>query len=568
MSRPAFPPVAPGFRIASLIGGALASLLFLWVLLVGRTELTAAPTSDFYDLQARAWFDGDWHVEDVTDPVTGESYNPLSIEAFVVEGRSYMYFGPVPSMLRVPVLASTDTLDGELTQPSMFVAFLVALWATHLLSWRIRVLVRGSEPVGRVEQVVAGATLGAVGGGTVLLYLGSQPVVYHEAALWGVAFALLSYHAAIEVVSRATPRAVVTAGVFAGLALHTRASVGLGPVVALALLSAVTALRAFGGERFAWATRWSLPRDVHPPGGTVALLAAVTVLPVLVYAAVNMARFDEPFRLPIEKQVFSGIDPNRIAALEDNSGSIFGLRYLPTTAWQYLRPDALEIDAVLPWVNFPRDQATVVGDVVFDTRDEASSVPATMPVLAVMAIVGVVAVARSSRRPDLMVLRLPLIGAACGCLGVLAIAFIAHRYLVDFLPLLLLAGLAGLHVAFCWMSGRGSRAAQVCGVGLALLAVWGLAANLALAVEYQRVIAPVEPSTRWAFLEVQHGAALETTTWDSAALPDPTGSRGRVLSWVQDGSCAVVWTDGFEWTEVPEADCDVSGPRSVVRLGG
>src|SRR5690606_32556036 len=127
-------------------------LLFAYVLLVGRSELTAAPTGDFYDLQVRAWFDGRWDIPPVRDDdgrvrtdALGNPITPLSIEAIVVDGRAYLYYGPVPSLLRVPVLAATDALDGETTQPAMAAAFLVAMAGVTVLHWRIRALVRGPE---------------------------------------------------------------------------------------------------------------------------------------------------------------------------------------------------------------------------------------------------------------------------------------------------------------------------------------------------------------------------------------------------------------------------------------
>ena len=86
--------------------------------------------------------------------------------------------------------------DGRLTRLSMLAAYVVALGAIIGLGWRLLVLVRGGGPVGRFEAATAGVvTFGA--GASSLLFLGSKPWVYHEALLWGAAFALASFAALV-----------------------------------------------------------------------------------------------------------------------------------------------------------------------------------------------------------------------------------------------------------------------------------------------------------------------------------------------------------------------------------
>lgn len=556
------------WRRAVLAGGGLAVLLFACVAFIGRTELTAAPTGNFYDLQARAWFDGHWDIHPYTDDDTGaplvdglgNPQTPLSIEAIVVDGRAYLYYGPVPSLLRVPVLAVTDSLDGELSQLSMLVAFAVALGGGAALHWRVRGLVRGRDrAVSRRERVLAGATVFALGAGTVLLYLGSQPTVYHEATLWGVAFALAAYAAIIDACVRPAVRPIAWAGVWTTLALLTRVSVGFGPLVALGLLLVVQLWRLFRPgprrDQFVW-----------PQRALEALIVACLV-PVGLYAMVNVEKFGEPFRLPLEKQIFSQIDPQRQAALDANGGSLFSPAYLPSTIWQYSRPDAVELDGLAPWINFPREQATVLGDATFDTRDESSSVPATMPLWSALAVIGVIALGRDLIRRErrLRPLVIPIVGAAAGTIGVLVIGFIANRYLGDLLPLALLLGLVGLEVLVGWWAR--TRPTALLAVPLVLLGFWGVASNLALAIEYQRLIAPVDPATRSAFFQWQHtltNLGFDPTTRvvsDVSELRDVPGQRGAFYFIVpsSDTCEGIAWSDGFSWSELSfgRAVCDV-----------
>ena len=97
--------------MAGLFLGGLAYFLTLfdYQMSLTRTAVQSGLFSTFYDLQARAFLDG--HV----DLPTGS----LGIEGFVHDGKTYMYFPPLPAILRLPVLLTTHEYDGRLTLLSM-----------------------------------------------------------------------------------------------------------------------------------------------------------------------------------------------------------------------------------------------------------------------------------------------------------------------------------------------------------------------------------------------------------------------------------------------------------------
>jgi hypothetical protein len=529
------------FARACLVGALVAGLVFAWILFVGRAELAdQRPAGDFYDAQARALFDGQW---DLPPEV-------LSIEAFEVDGRSYTYFGPVPALLRMPVLAVTDSLDGRLTQLSMLGAFGVVMLGVSQLSWRVRLLVRGEALVHRREAVITALFVFGVGAGSVATYLASQAVVYHEAILWGIAWSLLAFHALLGFLARPGRRALAWTSLFVSLAVLTRASVGVGPLAALAAVVGVVAIARFRGQddRVPGLVRWATPGVVRrPPARLVGAAVIALLVPVGLYAGVNQAKFGEPIRLPLEKQVFSEVDPARQAALADNDGSLFGLRFVPTTALQAVRPDALSFQRYAPWVSFPRSAPDVIGGATFDTLDESSSATATMPLLVVLGVLGSVVVVRGRPSEDdvgVGVLRLPVLGALVGFAATLTIAFVAHRYLGDALPLLLLTSLAGLHTCGRRFGGPRTAGAVAVGVAFLLLGTWGVLANVALALDYQRVIAPVDPELRYDFVGFQAALPAEPRVRFTTALSD-NGQRGDMTV---VGDCdALLWSDGHQW---------------------
>jgi hypothetical protein len=304
-------------------------------------------------------------------------------------------------------------------------------------------------------------------------------------------------------------------------------------------------------------------------------------VPLALYVAINEIKFDTLVSVPLNHQVYSFESAHRQAVLAANGGSLFSLKFVPTSLLQFARPDALSVTRVFPWVFFP-GKAVVLGHLVYDTRDWTSSVPASMPVLFLLALVGVVVVFRSARfrrgtstmtpgsepvvlnelstAPGIAALRLPLIGAAAGTIGILTIAFIAQRYLADVMPLLLLAGLAGWH----FVLGRRSRTdgplrthGMVRTVGVTLLAVLVLFevwTTFSLSLFYQRELGPVVTITQRAgfvTFQQQVGRALLGSPTSGVQFVPGLPSSAPALNVAVVGNCASVYQfDGNSWQPV------------------
>ncbi len=556
------------FTVASAIGIALALPVLSWMVNLGNWDFVQRGFfTDFYDVQARALLRGHWNMPPQV----------LGIEAFVVHGRSYMYFGPWPSLLRLPVLLTTTSLDGRLTQLSMLLAFTVALVCTARLSWKIRALVT-SAPVTRAEAAVVSLSIAVVGTGSVFLFLAGQAVIYHEAEAWGAALAIAAFDALVSFLVRPSNWGIASTGVLAACALLTRASVGLGPVSALGLLAVVHA----GVATRRRVERWrsisdSAPRHVRSlawlgvPDSTrrttrTIALAIATVAAIGCYAWVNDAKFGALFSVPFSTQLAVSNYPAVNAVVHANGGTFLGIKYVPTGLLQYLRPDALRFTRLYPFVTFP-PPATLVGPVAYASRLPASSVTSTMPAFAVAGVLGIWAVFRPRPRrrprrqdrptPDLAVLRVPVLGAGVGIFGSLEIAYVAHRYLADWMPLLVLAGLAGLAVVVerARTMARWTRRSVVA-VGCVLAAI-GVLSNLALAILYQRELNWSTPTpARAQFVSLRErvdrslfGTPPHHVVW-VASLPAvaPAGTLAVV------GKCAALYQSGGDkWDAVEQS---------------
>lgn len=525
----------------SIAAGALAALAIdVWMLAGPHGDLVRdmSPLGAFYDVQGRAFLAGHLAV-----PAA-----PVGIEGFQIGGATYLYYGPVLALLRLPVLLATHRLDGRMSALSMVVALIVLLVAAAVVYTRTRRLLRSDAPVDRVEQTLAFVLFLALGAGSVAVYLAAMPVVYEETELWGAALALAALAAIVGLLESPGVRRVAWAGLLTTLAVNTRVSVGLGPVAALGALTVATAAGSFG------------PRAAVGKGVLAALVLA-TLVPVATSAAINQAKFDRPFGIPIEKQVASRIGEDRRAALRANGGSIFGPQFAPTVLLSTARPDAIGAVRAFPFVGLPARPPHVVGDVRFDTLQASLSAPTSMPLLCLLTLCGLVGLGRRrSRRPLLVV----LLAASTGYLGALTIGYVTTRYLADLLPFLALGGIAGLHL----LLARGPSSPLL--AGAVVLALAGVGINTATGLVDQRLISPLSAqSDRAAFVHAQNRFDRllgRRPTGISFARRVPAKAPGRTGDLLVVGPCTGLYVVGSLGTWLPvETASGPSGRRPLCR---
>ena len=165
-----------------------------------------------------------------------------------------------------------------------------------------------------------------------------------------------------------------------------------------------------------------------------------------------------------------------------------------------------------------------------------------------------------SAAPGIAALRLPLVGAAAGTVGILIWSFIAERYLADVMPLLLLAGLAGWH----FVLGRRSRTGgtlrthgmlRTVGVTvLAVLVLFEVWTTFSLSLFYQRELGPVVTITQRAgfvTFQQQVGRSLLGSPTSAVQFVPGLPASAPALNLAVVGNCASVYQfDGNSWQPV------------------
>lgn len=484
-ARPVHAPCAraPG-RLTSRACALAAVAAAAYALLLTRGDLDpfgAEPAGLTFNSMLSHMLRGRWDV----DPAA------IGVEAFVRDGRSYAYFGPLPALLRLPLLPVPGWRTLHVERLSCWLAILLGAAAQSGA-----VLLALSRAGAATRRALAPPLLlcCALGGPpTLLAWRGA--LIYHESILWAWALAMGFVMLAMRSLLRGASAGTLTAAAgCAGLCLLTRSTTGAGLLASLGLL----VLRALAADAPGSAT----PRPGGPAPGTIpsvpsrrpgagpawhrlcrrevwlpSLVAAASVAAAL---AVNQARWGNPLQFAdLHAQLaLVAAHPDRLARL-DRYG-LFNLRRVWFGALYYIAPF---------WSGWAEAAVPLDGRIarLFDALERpASSIVLTDPLWCVLAWRGATLMRAGRALPGAGAL------AAGLCLApglMLAAWYMAFRYRVEFTPLLLALSCAGLAA---WAPRLDLAEAGRARLGLFCLCLAQLVSTAAIGYGYR--FAPLGPS--------------------------------------------------------------------------
>ncbi|HUS41630.1 MAG TPA: hypothetical protein VMY16_03090 [Ilumatobacteraceae bacterium] len=430
-----------------------------WTFNPFRTQFTGGTFANYFEGQARAFLDGNLALEE----------GVLGIEAFIRDGKEFMYFGPFLGVIRVPFALLSDGLDGRLTLMSLFIGTALLYWQSNKLLDHILVLVHPGVDQSTTERWFRIGWRISVATGTVVLTLLSIPWGYHEAHLWSAALFITVLNQMMRFSEMPTNRMWIFGVTLLALVLN-RPTTAYAGLIGVAALFAVSFWRKLASRR------------------ALLQLAGWFTLAFVATVSVNWAKFRRPFGIPMEDQFFTKVDANRAEMLARYDNKYFQTEFIPSNLWAYFRPDGVDISGRFPFIDAPRSLPWVWGDAFYDATYRTASVTATNPLLLIGSVIGVIAFVRLWREPSFWRLA-PVVGAgilAAG--GVAGWGYIATRYLTDFLPGMLVLTAIAIAVFVRYVNGRTEPinpvVKRVGQVGAIALITWSIVANVAIAFNY------------------------------------------------------------------------------------
>ena len=307
----------------------LIACLYFFLLTRGTGELLAHDMlSGSFDSLADGLMRGTAEV----DPAT------IRWEAFVVEGRSYLYFGPWPALLRIPLHGVAPDRFGQWARLSCLVAAALSLAAFGLMA--IRTLHQNRSLGDQEKRFLLVTSLLGFGLATPLPFLLTQGSIYHESILWALAGSIC--FVAVVVPRLHAPDLLrgklLLLSTIAGATFMARVTYGAPLYLILLLIAGAELLRRLRADR----------REVR---GEIARLfvvllpAGLTLVFCLWY---NFDRFGSVFTFVDYRLLgFMRANPSTLEIL-DQTG-VFNLRRLLPALDNYFIPSAEMISRNFPW---------------------------------------------------------------------------------------------------------------------------------------------------------------------------------------------------------------------------
>lgn len=417
----------------------------------------------FYDAQARSILHG--HL-DVPRAAIGD-------EAFTFEGKTYGYFGIAPALLRIPLVLAFKDMDGRWSRLMMMIACSLNL----ICVYRIMRWAGGERAItSRTQCILHSLFILCAGIGSTNVFLVARSFTFHEAIMWGSTFALLFTWTLLKYFAQPRISLLVLAAFFAFMSIHSRATIGVGTLLALCALTEI------------------LIRRANPKHAVIVATAVVIIAGS--YFGVNYAKFRTINGVPLQYYDFYAQSP---AYLKQIGGKQIHLENIPTTAATYFGMRGLWFDPRFPWV-FPSREATFIGSPAIVAVEGFSTIPISMPALTLLAWLGCLPLIRGSTE-TIRRLRLPAITLFLGGGIILATVAITERYLHDFFPALIICAAVGV-----WRIER-EKFTRAITTLVGALSIISIAFNCAFALENQRLdawgVGGVPPAKKAEFKQLQ-----------------------------------------------------------------
>ncbi len=471
--------------VAAVVVASVPYLWVLWDLWTGtvdplRTDGASNLSIPVYDVQARALLHGHLSLPN----------GSISIEAFIHDGRTYTYFGIFPSLLRLPVVLFTHSLDGRLSAVSILGSWLVTAVFSALLLWRIRIVARGDAALGWAEATSYGILLLSILVGSVLVYLASQPNYLSEDLAWSVALCSGSLFALLGVVERPSWGRIAMSGLLILLSNLNRSTTGYAGILAALLIAAWFALGRAGPDR----RRWAVP----------VLLAAL--VPLVAGCAIDFAKFHILFGFPAGEQLLF----KAFGLKGTNGGKYFSLRFLPSTLQAYVNPLSFRVTSLFPYITLPNNPPHSIAHTPLFTRAPTASVLPSMPLMFGLGLWGTITTFLPRRQVVVRALRLLIVSTLATAATVMIFGWVLERYVGDFMPLFLLTSMIGMVDIWGRLEGGLPRVRTLFPLAVVVLALFGLVANLGFAAA---------PENNWTPTQLDHYVNTEQGFSDVTGHP-------------------------------------------------
>jgi hypothetical protein len=361
-------------------------------------------------------------------------------EGYLREGRVYAYWGIFCAVIRLPVLAFKGGPMTDVTRLSC----LIAVCFAGVMKLRAAVFVRRYCQPGPVsEWAFALLAVYIVLGGAQVGYL--RAILYQEVVFWAAALGAAFVYCAVKgiILARFTPGLLSWMALFAGLALQTRVSMGLGLYAATGFL--LLALIIDAAVRNESVSRRSLAGRLLTATLSRQVLFPIAILVGFLVATglVNFSRWGNPTKFAdFSLYLMNEFNPDRLSRMYTyglfNIARIpFSLGYFFVPVWMFEGTDGKLL--------FDAEQTRLFD--AFEFPPSSFFLTDLLPIVFIVFLAASILRPQSSRPISLVQLLALAVGLAVPCVLTLTAIYAAYRYRMDFYPEIDLLAFLGFFAA-------------------------------------------------------------------------------------------------------------------------
>lgn len=343
-------------------------------------------------------------------------------EAFLFNGKSSIYFGPFPALLRVALNTVAPAWHGSWGRVSCLLAAL--LCGIGVFKFFSSMLER-SVSDDRAARKLGAAMGGAVVFGSPLTFIIAIPSIWHEAILWGLAASIWAlYYVTLPL----SARSCLGFSIGTGVALLSRLTFAM-PLLLVGVVQLFRVWRSQDDGR-------GRPLPASEAGSKKAVLRQLVLLCFPVMCAslfqgwYNYARYDSPLKF------YRGTPRAEIV----QSGGLFNVSRLPYTVAKYFGTGAGRLSVKAPFI-WPTTADARPPAHFPSYHEPVLSLLYLSPGILIAAVIGMILLMKI---PDTFS-RTVLLCLAVQPVLILLYYFVTLRFTADFLPFLIFA--AGVAVA-------------------------------------------------------------------------------------------------------------------------
>lgn len=429
-------------------------------------------------------------------------------EAFVHNDKVYGYFGFIPALLRIPVhLITNYALMGNISRIFMVISYILTIVASIIFLKVVTKEAKYKKNKTYFFDIVYVLLFGLT---TTTFFLMSNGFVYHESIIVGSVFISFFCVTIYKYLTSLKTSYLIFSHILVFAALHSRIIGGFGSIAVLSLITFIIIATKVLKNKMPILMKFSsyvinseaLEKLVQTRYRTLAIQVVSICLIFASALFINWIKFGDPKDfIPLEKNLIIQSDKVRLERYQTYYTGFINKHYIVHNIPYYFMPGGIYRREEFPWYIIYVERPELERYKGMDHMEETPGLLEINPLLAVLILVGLIAIFSSSKFTSL---RIIVLGLSSCVLAIISSPSISYRYMHDMYPFFMVTGTVGFLVMAMWLNNTNTLLKIFVKTVLIWLIFSSFMLNLSWSIIYRFEVGSFHKEKRLEFLEIQN----------------------------------------------------------------